>query len=230
MRPSMGWGTFAQVTDPTYAATAFYGGPDVPPANPGLLDIDGWQQMSITQAAQAVERSAYPDAYAKWVDDATALVRALGGEDLECDLELETTCPPSGLAAESGLTADAALVVRCAVEHFGVRGIGGRATSGHVAGSDHYTGRAADLMIPDWQTPAGAQFGDRIAAYYVERAEAFGITYIIWRNRIWSTTRPSWRTYSHPAGRTDATALHMDHLHISVAGNASTTAAKETAP
>ena len=67
MRPSMGWGTLAQVTDPTYATTAFYGGPDVPPENPGLLDVDGWQQMNPADAAQAVERSGYPDAYDRWV-------------------------------------------------------------------------------------------------------------------------------------------------------------------
>ena len=67
-RPSTGWGTPAQVTDPVYAAQAFYGGPSGPNNGepPGLLDIDGWQYMALTDAAQAVQRSAYPQAYARW--------------------------------------------------------------------------------------------------------------------------------------------------------------------
>jgi hypothetical protein len=229
MRPSMGWGSLAQVTDTTYAATAFYGGPDVPPANPGLLDVDGWEQMTVAEAAQAVERSAYPDAYGRWVDDANALVKTLTGETFECVSTVAGECPPSGLAVESGLAPDAMLVVRCAVAHFDITNIGGLSTSGHVAGSDHYTGRGVDLMIDDWHTSAGAQFGDRVAAYYVENADAFGITYLIWRDRIWSTANPTWRSYSHPDGRTDPTALHMDHLHISVSGDAASTTTKENA-
>lgn len=73
-RPSTGWGTPAQVTDPAYAATAFYGGPGSPTANPGLLDVVGWEQLPATVAAQAVQRSAYPTAYAKWESSATAWV------------------------------------------------------------------------------------------------------------------------------------------------------------
>jgi hypothetical protein len=230
MRPSLGWGTFAQVTDPTYAATAFYGGPDVPPDNAGLLDVAGWQRVGVAEAAQAVERSAYPGAYTRWVDEATRLVTELGGEKLECSPPTTSSCPPSGLAVETGLTPDAVLVVRCAVEHFQITNIGGRATGGHVSGSDHYTGRGVDLMVTDWQTATGARLGDGVAAYYVDNAEAFGITYLIWRGQIWSAARPAWRQYSHPDGRTDPTALHMDHLHISVAGHTSITSVKETSP
>lgn len=73
-RPSQGWGTEAQVSTPVLASKAFYG---VAPhtSNPGLLDISGWQSMTVTQAAQAVQRSAYPDAYAKWETLARDLVR-----------------------------------------------------------------------------------------------------------------------------------------------------------
>lgn len=73
-RPSQGWGTPAEVMDVQYAATAFYGGPDVPPINAGLLDIPGWQTMTLTQAAQAVQRSGFPDAYAQWQNEAGAIV------------------------------------------------------------------------------------------------------------------------------------------------------------
>ncbi len=67
-RPSTGWGTPAQVTDPTYASRLFFGGPAGPNRGitAGLLDIPGWNAKTVTQAAQAVQRSAYPDAYAKW--------------------------------------------------------------------------------------------------------------------------------------------------------------------
>jgi LysM repeat protein len=71
-RPSTGWGTAAQLQDPTYATELFFGGPSNP--NPGrtrgLLDISGWQSMTVAQAAQAVQISAYPDAYAKWESSA----------------------------------------------------------------------------------------------------------------------------------------------------------------
>ncbi|MFC0532140.1 M23 family metallopeptidase [Phytohabitans kaempferiae] len=68
-RPSQGWGTPTQLADPVYAATRFYR---------ALLQIDGWQNMPLTQAAQQVQRSAYPHAYAKWEDDANALLQAVG--------------------------------------------------------------------------------------------------------------------------------------------------------
>ncbi|HET8780197.1 MAG TPA: LysM peptidoglycan-binding domain-containing protein, partial [Agromyces sp.] len=79
-RPSQGWGTIEQVLDPVRAATAFYGGAANP--NPGrtigLLDIDGWESLTITQAAQAVQQSAYPDHYAKWEASARAWLSELG--------------------------------------------------------------------------------------------------------------------------------------------------------
>ncbi|MDR6907029.1 LysM repeat protein [Agromyces sp. 3263] len=79
-RPSQGWGTPEEVLDPVRAATAFYGGPTNP--NPGrtlgLLDIPGWESMSVTQAAQAVQRSAHPDHYAKWEAQARAWLSELG--------------------------------------------------------------------------------------------------------------------------------------------------------
>ncbi|OJX62114.1 MAG: hypothetical protein BGO95_00070 [Micrococcales bacterium 73-13] len=75
-RPSQGWGTVAQLTDPWEASRRFYGGPGVPTR--GLLDIAGWQGMPLTVAAQAVQISAYPDAYAKWEASARAWLAELG--------------------------------------------------------------------------------------------------------------------------------------------------------
>ncbi|MFC5501490.1 LysM peptidoglycan-binding domain-containing protein [Lysinimonas soli] len=73
-RPSTGWGARAQLLDPVHAAELFYGGPSNPNAGRtrGLLDIAGWQSMTITQAAQKVQISAYPEAYAKWESSAWA--------------------------------------------------------------------------------------------------------------------------------------------------------------
>ncbi|MFC4148035.1 C40 family peptidase [Micromonospora mangrovi] len=69
-RPSQGWGSPTQLRDPRYAAGKFY---------TALLAVDGWQAMALTDAAQAVQRSAFPGAYAAWEDDAIALIRVLAG-------------------------------------------------------------------------------------------------------------------------------------------------------
>ncbi|WP_091284687.1 hypothetical protein [Micromonospora haikouensis] len=64
-RPSSGWGSPEQITDPQYATTAFL---------KGLRQVDGWQNMPLTDAAQTVQVSAYPDAYAQWEQQAADLV------------------------------------------------------------------------------------------------------------------------------------------------------------
>lgn len=83
-RPSQGWGTREELLNLTYAVSAFYGGPTGPNADdgdpPGLLDISGWENMGLGQAAQAVQRSAYPDLYDPWEADARTLLSALGTE------------------------------------------------------------------------------------------------------------------------------------------------------
>src|SRR5688572_29560537 len=60
-RPSQGWGEPEEILDPTYATHAFYD---------ALVRIDGYEAMEITVAAQAVQRSAFPDAYADHEQDA----------------------------------------------------------------------------------------------------------------------------------------------------------------
>ena len=67
-RPSMGWGSVAQLTDPHYATRKFY---------EGLIEVRGWRQMSIGVAAQAVQRSAYPERYALWAREAWTGVRSV---------------------------------------------------------------------------------------------------------------------------------------------------------
>jgi cell wall-associated NlpC family hydrolase len=67
-RPSQGWGTRAQIRNPTYAATKFYR---------RLVQVPNWQTIPLTEAAQAVQRSGFPNAYAYWEPLATSLVQAL---------------------------------------------------------------------------------------------------------------------------------------------------------
>ncbi|GAA1309772.1 C40 family peptidase [Pseudonocardia xinjiangensis] len=67
-RPSQGWGSPSQVTDPTYSTTIFI---------QRLLAVPGWADMPVTVAAQTVQRSAFPDAYAKWEGLAADLVKQL---------------------------------------------------------------------------------------------------------------------------------------------------------
>jgi murein DD-endopeptidase MepM/ murein hydrolase activator NlpD len=69
-RPSAGWGSPQQLLDPAYAATKFYA---------KLLTIPGWQNLPLTQAAQAVQRSGYPDRYARFEHDAETVVAAIAG-------------------------------------------------------------------------------------------------------------------------------------------------------
>jgi hypothetical protein len=69
-RPSAGWGNPDQLTDPKYAATQFY---------KALEQVPGWQSLPLTVAAQTVQVSAFPDAYAKWEKQAADLVLATYG-------------------------------------------------------------------------------------------------------------------------------------------------------
>lgn len=79
-RPSSGWGSVEQLTTPRHAAMLFYGGPSNPNSGytRGLLDISGWESMPLTVAAQKVQISAYPDAYAKWESSARQWFAELG--------------------------------------------------------------------------------------------------------------------------------------------------------
>jgi len=69
-RPSQGWGSTEQLHDPAYAAGQFYA---------RLVAVPDWQTIPLTEAAQAVQRSAYPDAYARHEARAAAIVQALFG-------------------------------------------------------------------------------------------------------------------------------------------------------
>jgi hypothetical protein len=67
-RPSMGWGTVAQLMDPAQASARFYA---------RLARVSNWRTLSVAGAAQAVQRSAFPDAYAKHTEFAQTIVDAM---------------------------------------------------------------------------------------------------------------------------------------------------------
>ena len=79
-RPSEGWGTEAEVSDPVRATRAFYGGPSDPngQTTQGLVDFAGWESHSFADAAQAVQISAHPDRYAQWEQPAYAWLALYG--------------------------------------------------------------------------------------------------------------------------------------------------------
>lgn len=77
-RPSAGWGTVQQVTDPALAAAAFFGVARHT-KNRGLTDIRGWQKRPMGQVAQSIQVSAFPGRYDQREKDARNLLAAIGG-------------------------------------------------------------------------------------------------------------------------------------------------------
>jgi hypothetical protein len=102
-RPSQGWGKPSQLISPTFAATAFY---------TRLMGVDGWETLSVTDAAQHVQRSAAPNAYARWEAEARATAQALTGQvpaGLRCQLQISPAVKPTEklgqkMSQELGLT------------------------------------------------------------------------------------------------------------------------------
>ena len=93
-RPSQGWGSAAQVMDPVHASSQFYA---------HLLAVPGWQQLPLTVAAQDVQHSAMPDAYAQWATAAASLVAHLTGGSVT----LAAAAPAAG-SCEPGTVAQGA--------------------------------------------------------------------------------------------------------------------------
>ncbi len=187
-RSSQGWGDPAELMDPVYAAGQFYD---------HLVKVPGWQEMSLTKAAQAVQRSAYPDAYAKWEPDATALAEQLGGT-----VPVALTCRAGALASTATASTRAP-----------VPGLGG-ATPGLVnlaaAAQAELTGltvvsvsRDGDTATIDVALPntGAADAGRALAAWTVAHATSMRVATVQvldqqWRGHAWRTGLPD----SLPAG------------------------------
>lgn len=98
-RPSQGWGTPEQLQDPAYASRKFY---------EKLVKVPNWQRRPLTAAAQRVQVSAFPDAYAKHEELAGRIVDALaGGAARTVQIAGKAVCDAAagGRIAASGWTA-----------------------------------------------------------------------------------------------------------------------------
>ncbi len=218
-RPSQGWGTPKQIQDPFYAANAFYD---------ALVKIDGYQSMEITKAAQLVQRSAFPDAYADHEKDGRTIASDMAGYS---QAGFTCTTDSADLAAQkitgSGLTPRAEAVRADMLKAFGQLSLGGFAPggveSGHMNGSAHYTGRAVDAFFRPISTE-NTRRGWVLAHYLVANAERLHIEHVIFDAKIWtagSLSQQGWRTYapklsSDQSAATKAILLHRDHVHVDV--------------
>jgi hypothetical protein len=213
-RPSQGWGTPEQVSDPTYATNAFYD---------ALVTIPGYTSMEITVAAQAVQRSAFPTAYADHERDARALASALTGYS-PAAFSCRLGSPESGEEdlTESGLTPGAE-AIRAEVADLFDPPLGGfepgGVRSGHGERSAHYQGRAVDIFVRPINA-ANNRRGWAIAQYLVSQAQRLGIATVIFDDRIWTAGGRSgsgWRDYAAPDTPGDRAILeHRDHVHVDV--------------
>lgn len=151
-RPSQGWGTVEQILDPVYSTNKFYD---------ALVKVDGYESMRITEIAQEVQKSAYPEAYADHETEGRLLASTLSGHSpggLGCRLDDATEGDPgamkSALAKELGVNAS----------------LSGRTLT--VAAASE---RAA------WSA----------GAYAVAKADAHGATSVRVGSREWTRTRGS---------------------------------------
>lgn len=185
-RPSQGWGKVAQIMDPVYAAGKFYD---------ALVEVQGWQKLSLTKAAQSVQYSGFPDAYAKWEPQATTLATALGGAtplQLGCiaGAQAPTADAPARQALSGTANAPAALasVLAAAKAEFG--GVSLLRLSGRTA----IVAASAPGIDED-------QAGRALAAWAVSHATGFTVSDVA--VDAWSWTVDGWAgsTTPTPAGQ-----------------------------
>jgi hypothetical protein len=160
--------------------------------------------------------------------DAGALSAALTGQAraaLTCDHGGATSSESDALDTR-GLTGRAAVVREDIQSGFGPMSLGGFApggvSTGHMAGSAHYEGRAIDVFF----RPVNARSKTRgwaLAHYLVAHADRLEVDTVIFDDRIWTARRAEegWRDYRvDTAGKSRAVARvleHRDHVHVDVA-------------
>ncbi|MFD3697350.1 hypothetical protein ACFWUZ_14550 [Streptomyces sp. NPDC058646] len=172
-RPSQGWGTPEQITDPVYSAGIFYD---------HLVDVPGYSRLPLTVAAQKVQRSGYPQAYAKHEPDATVLTSAFGGGGvLFCSGPAPLRGDPEEVRAEL-------------VRAFGKQALG--APAGSPGGApDGTTGRAGvpepeiNLRLERDGGPDEARRGRAMAHWAVARSHELGIARVSYGDGGWTGGR-----------------------------------------
>jgi hypothetical protein len=180
-RPSKGWGAAERIKDPRYATNKFFD---------ALKRVKGWQSMRVTEAAQRVQHSAYPNAYEKWADESAVLARALLGHAsgaVSCTVSGEPALRGTAAATASakGLRLDygAGLVKRTPATAAGLTVDVSSASAGwryahwlvsHARQNGVERVRFADL---EWQAPTGdwaPAEGDRVAGGARVIADVYG--------------------------------------------------------
>ncbi|MFF1393697.1 heavy metal transporter [Streptomyces sp. NPDC058287] len=164
-RPSEGWGTQAQIMDPVYAAGRFY---------EHLDKIPGYSRLPLTVAAQRVQRSGYPQAYAKHEPDATLLAAALTGR-----AGASLTCEGRPSGTEVRKPGDPAKVRAALVRDFG------REVSPAAGAGGH------DVTVPVPATVDSAEGGERqrgweLAHWAVANSSALHIERVSYAGRDWT--------------------------------------------
>ncbi|MFJ5938172.1 hypothetical protein [Streptomyces sp. NPDC093071] len=170
-RPSMGWGTPEQIMDPVYSAGRFYA---------GLEKVPGYSRLPLTVAAQKVQKSGFPQAYAKHEPDAALLAAALTGRT------------PAGLSCtanpEEGRPGDPRKVRAELIRAFGEKAAPTAVTGGPSAGRS--AAEPPVLVVPVRPVAgAGAGADERrgweLAQWAVARAEGLRITEVSYGDRVW---------------------------------------------
>ncbi|MEU1517000.1 heavy metal transporter [Streptomyces sp. NPDC005811] len=211
-RPSQGWGTEKQVTDPAYAASIFY---------EHLAKVPDYTELPLTVAAQKVQRSGYPEAYAKHEEDAVMLAAALTGTSaatLTCDGRLGSGTATAAAAVTGPEAVRAALsrdFGRDALEEAKAQedGNGNGDGDGKASASAESTVPAAEtdgrtVTLPvSRETSAGRAVRERgwqLAHWAVANASALHIRQVSYGGREWTAgnTDSQWRATG--SGSTEA--------------------------
>ncbi|MET9890836.1 heavy metal transporter [Streptomyces sp. NPDC006465] len=197
-RPSQGWGTTKQIMDPTYAAGIFY---------EHLAKVPGYSRLPLTVAAQRVQRSGYPQAYAKHEPDATLLAAALTGRaaaTLTCEGRPDAT--PAGGAApvRAALARDFG---RDVLQEAGatVDTKGSSVSPTPVAPASPKAGDRTVTVPVREDSTAGAgvvRRGWELAHWAVANSSALHIERVSYAGREWTagTSEGSWRTADDKGG------------------------------
>ncbi|MBW5484297.1 hypothetical protein [Streptomyces bambusae] len=162
-RPSQGWGTPQQIMDPVYSAGIFY---------EHLADVRDYERLPLTVAAQRVQRSGYPDAYAKHEEDAVLLAAAFTGR-----APTTLTCPGPAPQRPGDAEAVKAQLVR-------VFGPGLAPKVGPAAGSHGQavgSGGAAEISI-EVKDP---RRGWELAHWTVAHATELGVQRVSFDSKAW---------------------------------------------
>lgn len=182
-RSSQGWGTREQILDPVYSTNAFY---DV------LVKIDGYQALPITDAAQRVQRSAFPQAYAQHETQARSWASALAGY-----APAALTCT---LSAAPGKVTEAQL------EAFRTRV---QRDWGDLALQRDTAGWTMDVTQAAWAAADPSRGSWAFAQWTVAVADRNGVTVVAVADRQWSRVTGTWATVrpdaSLPAGKVRVT-------------------------